>query len=242
MIGDWLKGIFGRRPSPQPQIPPQKLPDPEPEWLTGPHGGVRWRETPGGVLVEGDGMPLRTPGSPITARRTESWFWPEIDAAASATGVPPALILATICTEASGGARTRDAVVRARRNEPGFISEEKTPHRVSIGPMQTLLSTAREALGRPSLSIQDLLDPATSILAGAKYIASQGRITGFHPPLVAAAYNAGGLYEEALPGNRWKLRCYPRGTGAHIERFCQFWGDAIAVLRERQDSQSNGRQ
>lgn len=237
MSFDWFKRMF-RRDAPKASPPVQEpqnnvVPIEEPEWLQGPHGGVRWQETPGGVLVEGEGAPMRTPGPPATARRVIDWFWPEIEKASLETGVPTALIIATICAESAGGVKVRETAVRARRQEPGYVSEERTPSRVSIGVMQTLISTARQAMGRPSLQGHDLLDPYTSILAGTRYILQQSKTTGFHPPLVAAAYNAGGLYKEDLRGNRWKLRCYPSGTGEHIDRFCRFWGDAIVALKER---------
>jgi hypothetical protein len=100
---------------------------------------------------------------------------------------------------------------------------------VSIGCCQTLISTARAALHEPGLTADDLMQPAVSIRAAAAVIAGAVRITSLDPPLVAAAYNAGGLYYDGAAANRWKLRCYPIGTGAHIDRFVAFYNDLAAV-------------
>lgn len=189
--------------------------------------GANWAVTARGVEV--DGHALRTPGEPATVRRVWEWFGPEIVAAAKEFGVPVELIVATIATESAGGKRLRAEAAMAERREPGFVSYTQTPHRVSIGPMQTLISTAREALGDASIGPEALREPRTSIRAGAAYIAKQRRATGFDPPVVGAAYNAGGVYEDASRANRWKMRCYPLGTGKHVERFASFFGDAMAV-------------
>jgi hypothetical protein len=95
--------------------------------------------------------------------------------------------------------------------------------------MQTLLSTAREALAM-SFDRAYLLDPQHSIQAGGAYLRRQVRVTGFDPPLVAAAYNAGRLAHQSGSANRWKLRQFPIGTGAHCDRFVRFFNDAVFVL------------
>ncbi|MGC4064848.1 MAG: transglycosylase SLT domain-containing protein [Polyangiaceae bacterium] len=133
------------------------------------------------------------------------------------------LIVATIATESAGKA---DSV----RLEPGYKSDEETPHRVSVGLTQTLISTARETM-QMSFGRDWLLEPHNAILAGASYIAKQARMTGLDPPLVAAAYNAGKLYHQTGRENRWKLRQFPIGTGHHCDRFVRFLNDAVAVLR-----------
>ena len=53
--------------------------------------------------------------------------------------VPCVLIIATITTVSVGKADSR-------REEPGFISVNAAPHRVSVGLMQTLISTIGETL------------------------------------------------------------------------------------------------
>jgi transglycosylase-like protein with SLT domain len=184
-------------------------------------GGVRWRLVAAGVDVEGTGVE-RTAGAPATVTRIWNTWSREINATARARRVPCALIVATIATESGGKA---DAV----RLEPGYRSDAETPHKVSPGLMQTLISTAREAM-RLSCDRAWLLEPANSIEAGTAYIARQGRLTSLDPPLVAAAYNAGRLAEQTSEQNRWRLRQYPIGTGKHCDRFVRFFNDAVAVL------------
>jgi hypothetical protein len=185
---------------------------------------VRWRLTPTGVEVEGSGVE-RTPGTPSTVTRVWETYSSEINAAATEFSIPSVLIVATICTESSGKA---DAI----RFEPGYKSDEETPGKVSPGLMQTLISTARSALPSEAASIDRnwLLVAANSIRAGTAYIASQQGQTNCDPPMVAAAYNAGGIYHQTGAGNRWKMRQYPIGTGEHCDRFVKWFNDAVAVL------------
>ena len=185
------------------------------------HDSVRWRVTAAGVEIEGSGVE-RTKGEPRTVTRAWESFGDHINRTARGYRVPCALILATICTESGG---KEDAV----RLEPGYVSDEKTPGKVSVGLMQTLISTAREAL-QATVDRSWLAIGRNSIEAGTAYIARQARITRLDPPLVAAAYNAGGLYHQTGSGNRWKLRQYPIGTGAHCDRFVRFFNDAVFVL------------
>lgn len=183
---------------------------------------VLWRLTASGVEIEGVNGVERTRGRPVTATNIWEAYNNEINQAARKTKVPCALIVATICTESRGRA---DAI----RTEPGYVSDEQTPNRISVGLTQTLISTAREAM-QMSFGRDWLLSPGNAILAGTNYIAQQARKTGLDPPLVAAAYNAGGLYHQKGARNRWKLRQYPIGTGKHCDRFVQFFGDAVHVL------------
>ncbi|GAA4569158.1 transglycosylase SLT domain-containing protein [Planotetraspora kaengkrachanensis] len=194
--------------------------------LTDFHGyqdSVTWRLVSSGVEISGTGVE-RTQGSPRTVTRVWDAYSRQINVSARAYRVPAELIIATICTESGGNA---DAV----REEPGYTSDEATPHRVSAGLTQTLISTASETL-QLSLDRAWLLVPGNSITAGTAYIAKQARETSLDPPLVAAAYNAGRLHYQGGMGNRWKLRQYPIGTGAHVDRFVRFLNDAVAVLRE----------
>lgn len=182
---------------------------------------VRWRVSASGVEIAGSGVE-RTRGEPVTVRRVwERWHDP-INTMARRYRVPCHLIVATICTESSG---REDAV----RREPGYVSDQQTPHRISAGLMQTLLSTAREAM-QASFGLDWLLQGANSIEAGTAYIAKQSRRTNLDPPLVAAAYNAGRLKHQDGERNRWKLRQYPIGTGAHCDRFVRWFNDVVAVL------------
>jgi hypothetical protein len=185
--------------------------------------GVRWRLTPNGVDIEDSGVE-RTAGAPATVRRIWEEYHEAINKTARRYEVPCALIIATIATESGGKA---DAV----RLEPGYVSDEQTPHKVSPGLMQTLISTARDAL-QMSLDRDWLLRAANSIEAGTAYIASQSGNTNLDPPLVAAAYNAGKLAHQTGAQNRWKLRQYPIGTGKHCDRFGRFFNDAVFMLKQ----------
>jgi hypothetical protein len=188
------------------------------EWHGG-RGSRRWRLTPEALLIEGEATPRRN-----TPPRVAAACWARhraaLEEAAMRRAVPVELLLATACTESGGRAE-------ALREEPGFISDAATPHRVSPGLMQTLISSAREALGDPKLDRARLLDPAVSAMAGAAFIARQSRVTGFDPPLVAIAYNAGSL--RGAP-NPWGLVQTQRGGGHfHADAFIAFFNDALAL-------------
>ena len=194
-------------------------------------GTRRWSLTAAGVLLENEAAPRRTTGPPRTAATAWDRHGAAMQAAAQRFGVPVELLLATACTESGGRA---DAV----RQEPGYVSEAATPQRVSAGLMQTLIGTAREALGDPSLDRARLLDPAVSLAAGAAVIRRQAvrgtPPTGFDPPLVAIAYNAGSLRPAA--DETWGLVQTRRHEGAragyHADSFVAFLNDALVVLAE----------
>jgi hypothetical protein len=173
---------------------------------------VTWALTPSGISVEG--APAQgTMGKPSTVRSIWQRYGDLCLAAARQYGVPVELIIATIATESGGDPN-------ARRAEPRINDE-------SVGLMQTLVGTARDATGRKNLRGDDLLDPRTSIEAGTAYIAQQRSSTWFDPPRVAAAYNAGSLRRDDADANRWKLVCFPRGTGKHIDKFVAWFCDCM---------------
>jgi hypothetical protein len=210
-------GLRRERPWPEalrPFLPPLL------DWHGPPLGrGVRrWRLTPQGLAIEGEDAPGNTP--PRVAAACWARHQGPLEAAARRFAVPVELLLATACTESGGRAE-------AVREEPGFTSDAATPHRVSPGLMQTLISSAREALGEPKLDRAALLDPAVSASAGAAFIARQARVTGFDPPLVAIAYNAGSLRPASNP---WGLVQTQRGSGHfHADSFCDFFNDALTI-------------
>jgi len=187
-------------------------------------GGVKWKLDENGVFIEGSGSE-RTKGEPATVTRVWEQYHEEICRWGSAFDIRCELILATICTESGGNAA-------ARRNEPGFRSDDETPDRVSLGLMQTLISTARSVLNNEGIDAAWLLTPDNSIQAGAAYIAQQRQQTNLDPPRVACAYNAGGVYENDQPANRWKMKQYPIGSGEHCDRFVQWFNDAVYVLSQ----------
>ena len=186
-------------------------------------GPNRWRLSRAGIQIEGEKGPRRHPKPDMAARCWATHRAP-LEAAALRFSVPVELLLATACTESAGRA---DAI----REEPGFISDETTPHRVSPGLMQTLISTAREALSDPSLDRRKLLDPAVSAAAGAAYMKRQSQATTrFDPPLVATAYNAGSLRIDRSPDNAWGLIATRRGNVWHADTFIEHLGDAYALF------------
>jgi hypothetical protein len=184
---------------------------------------VRWRLTGAGLQIEGDRTPIGSGGPPVTVKRIWDSFGDDILDAAKTFDVPFELIVATIATESRGNPN-------AERTEPGFVSYEATPSRVSIGLMQTLISTARSSLPGTAIDANALRDPKISIRAGAAYIARQAAMTGGDPPKVACAYNAGGVYAENSPANRWRMRQFPIGTSAHADRFVGWFNDVFIML------------
>lgn len=187
---------------------------------------IRWRLTKEGIEVEGSGVE-RTSGEPVTVRRVWGDYGESIEKWGSHYEVPSELIISTICTETKGRA---DVV----REEPGYTSDDETPHKVSPGLMQTLISTARSTLQNPDIDRDWLLVPDNSIQAGTSYIASQKSKTDFDPPKVACAYNAGGVYYQSGAENRWKMRQYPIGTSEHADRFIKWFNDLFYLISRGQ--------
>ena len=200
----------------------------DPVALATPHrfvmDGSAWSVGPEGVMVAGGAHPL-LPDERERAMvaRVFADYAQDLTTVLTKVAVPVELVVACICTE-SGGRPD------AKRMEPGCDRADpaRTPTRVSWGLMQTLLSTAREAVRHLELRLEELLQPGVSIRAGATYMWNQARLTGFDPPLVAAAYNAGSLYRNDGAANHWKLRQYPIGTAEHVDRFCRFFNAAMA--------------
>lgn len=185
-------------------------------------GAVTWRLQKAGLETKTGGIE-RTPGSPITARNAWELYGDSIEKWSRHFLVPVELIVATILTETTGRAESV-------RKEPGYVSDSATPSKISAGLMQTLISTARSTLKDPSITREWLLEPDNAIQAGTSYIAEQFPITDFDPPVVAAAYNAGGVYKQDGARNRWRLRQYPIGTGEHCDRFIKWFNDFFAVI------------
>lgn len=179
-----------------------------------------WRLAASGVETQPGGLE-RTAGAPVTMQRIWTTYREDIEYAAHTYSIPVEYILATIATE-SGGNPT------ARREEPGFLTEQQTPNRLSVGLTQTLLSTASEAVHHP-VTAAWLTIPRNAILAGTAVIRRQATKTRLDGPKVFAAYNAGGVYLESGANNRWKLRQYPIGSGTHCDRAVKWLNDACAV-------------
>lgn len=193
-------------------------------------GQRQWRLTKDGLEIDGIGIP-RSDGAPETVRRVWRDFRAPIEKNAAAYRVPLELIVATICAESRGDPREC-------RLEPGYVSDEATPNKVSPGLMQTLISTAREATQDDSLDRNALLMAENSIRAGTAYLRRQAtsRVavisTKYDPPLVAICYNAGSMREDA--GNPWGLHQTARPPKFHADVFVEFFNDCFAVMKDLQ--------
>jgi len=185
---------------------------------------IKWRLAHNGIIIE-DGRPETFGGKPKTVTRVWNDFRAPIEEWSRKFGVPVELIIATICTETRGDPA-------AVREEPGFISDEHTPNKVSPGLMQTLISTARDVLGDDTIDRQWLLAPQNSIRAGTALIVRQWKATHFDPPKVACAYNAGGVYYNGSKDNRWRMRQYPINSSEHADRFVKWFNECFVMFKK----------
>jgi len=140
-----------------------------------------------------------------------------ISATAARHGVPAELILATIVDESGGK-------TNAVATNPGYVSDAATPHKVSIGLGQMLISSARRLSPEQRIDRAALHDPATAIDLVARYHARFYKGTGFDPRLVASAYLTG-----STPALRQGQRWYP-GNQAHAARYTAVFEASVAHL------------
>lgn len=196
-----------------------------------PFDGKEWRITFEGVEVKDEGYP-RTKGKPITMIELWEDFGEEITYAGRELDVPVDMIAAMIPIEAVRKENGRFDP-KSIREEPGYKSDKKTPHRVSPGLMQTLISTAKQMANKYGLIEVDevdrelLFDPHYSILLGGAYMAHQIDRYGCDPVLMCGAYNAGGVYETDR--NEWRIRTYGK---TRMDRYVAWYNDFHAALRE----------
>jgi soluble lytic murein transglycosylase-like protein len=187
---------------------------------------IAWRVQRLGVEIENVGIEQFS-RPPKSHRRVWEHYGASIEKWSNRFGLPAELIVATICTESNGKAD-------ASREEPGYVSDDETPNKVSLGLMQTLISTARAALNDPAIDRAWLLDPDNSIQAGTAYMAQMWKSTHFDPPKVACGYNAGAVRYNDSPNNRWKMRQYPIGTSKHADRFVKWFNACCALFVEEE--------
>ena len=196
---------------------------------------VLWRLDSDGIRISNT-QALGTVGRPKTVEVIWARFGDDIRAWATEYNVPVELIVATICTESGGKPE-------ASRCEPGYRSDQETPRRVSLGLMQTLISTARDTLGKRGFRDIDRIDrawlfvPRHSIRAGTSYIREQfdrpgKQSTRFDPPKVACAYNAGSLLSNSGTANRWKMKQHPIDSGFHADRFVEWFNDCFRMFED----------
>jgi len=212
--------------------------------------GQEWRYDREGIYLRGyeNGQaPLRTPGEPVTCRKIMELCGKAISKASQKYQVPMAIIIMTIATE-TGSLRNYgftgpytfrwESQVKVTDVSPSLLGD------YSIGPMQTLATTARWVIREQRLEYDPftvapvyefrpeppdehpLYDYEKNIDIGTAEIKQRWPVTGDDPVLVAAAFNAGGLYKSAQ--NPWRLRTY----GSHLDRATKWYGDACAVLKQ----------
>jgi hypothetical protein len=187
-------------------------------------GGCHWRLDRDGIHIDGNAA-HGSGGEPVTVGRIWRSYGEAIARSSARYGVPAELVVATIATESDG---KPDAI----RFEPGYVSDEATPAKVSPGLMQTLIATARATLANPAVDRQWLLVPENSIQVGTAYILHQSRATDFDPPVVACAYNAGSVILNEGPANRWRMQQYPINTGEHCDRFVEWFNDCMQLFAQ----------
>lgn len=203
--------------------------------------GRRWRILPTGEIdVQQMGV-IRTSGQPLTMRHMLATHGEVMREAAARFDVPIAWIAGMIPIEArmvplKGGGSSPDP--KSYREEPGYTSDAATPHRVSAGVMQTLLSTANDMARKHKMpllkSAKELFDVRLSILLGTAYMRHQmdrykGGVEGHEFDFVhlTGAYNAGSIrYNKESP---FRLLTY---SPTRTERAIRWHNDALAVLNE----------
>jgi peptidoglycan L-alanyl-D-glutamate endopeptidase CwlK len=212
--------------------------------------GRLWRYDALGVYIRehADGQePLRTRGKPLTCRKIMELCGHKIFDASQRYQVPMALIIMTIATETGIYRNYGFTGKYTFRWEPNVKVEDVSPPLwgdYSAGPMQTLATTARWVIKVQNLNYDPfavapvyerrpeppddhpLYDYGTNIDIGTAEIKQRRSATGDDPILVAAAFNAGGLYKTAQ--NPWRLRSH----GDHLDRAAKWYGDACTVLKE----------
>ena len=193
-------------------------------------GGKRWRMTSEGIEVEGEGH-LRSRGEPVTITTLWQDYGEDILQASWEVGFPVDMAVAMIPIEAVRIKGSKSFDPRSNRFEPGYISDEETPHRRSPGLMQTLISTA-ERMKRmydidKEVNTELLFDPYYSILLGGAYITYQVGRYGADPVLICGAYNAGSVRQT--DNNLWKIRTYGE---TRMDRYIMWYNDFHAAVRE----------
>lgn len=215
--------------------------------------GQRWRYDNRGIYTDASGnAPLRTSGEPVTCREIVQIYGPDIFANAARHGVNPALIIMTIATESAFAREDGFTGPRTFRWEAHVENIDVSPvfsGTYSAGPMQCLATTVRYMLRefgtkfdlgayddtvapairpRPNPAPDDhpLYRAPAAIEIGTAEIRMRWAQTKDDPILVAAAYNAGGIYEATH--SAWGIRAYDN----HLDRAAAWYGDACAVLAE----------
>jgi hypothetical protein len=219
-------------------------------------GTIRWRVTDAGILIDGEAVPRRTAGEPVTCRRIVEKYADPIAQALVATShvVTRRMMVGTVAIESGGRAE-------AERFEPHL-------HDYSIGLTQTLTATARALalqLGFPQQTVNEakewrlpakampavvdkpeapalleewrtfLRRPLNAILLCASYhrINDRHYSCGGDPVLLYAAYNSGSVMARDNPWGLAHFRMVnDKGVvvADALDAFVRFYNDACAVL------------
>lgn len=212
------------------------------------YDGTEWRYDETGIYLRGSPKPLRTEGEPVTCSAIADRFADILITTAIEFGIAPELLIMTIATEAAAYRNLGFTGMETFRWEAHVKVTDVIPNHYgdySLGPMQTLASTARwvirsQELGydpfdvmpdipeQPVVPPDDLpgYEPEINIRIGAAEIKQRWQRSGENPILVSACYNAGGLYYSNQ--NHWHLRSY----GNHLDRAAKWFGDACFVVNQ----------
>lgn len=231
-------------------VPPMDAKD----WHRFGNGTREWRYDERGIAIRENGVVTeqRWESSLDTMRKITQYMGAELLAASTKHGIPPALLLMTVATETHIYKAQKFTGPKTFRWEAHVENDDVDPPTrgdYSAGPMQSLASTARwviRAKGReyglnyqpfaiapvyaakpdPRPVHHPLYDYAANLDLGTAEIRIRLNKSGLDPILVAAAFNAGGLYKS--PHSPWGLRAY----GDHLDRAAKWYGDACAHLIE----------
>ncbi|MBF0584063.1 MAG: hypothetical protein HQL80_07490 [Magnetococcales bacterium] len=212
--------------------------------------GRRWRYDRHGVYLRdgrGGERLLRSVGEPVTCQAVWQRFGSTMLAVAGQFELAPELLVMTVATESAAARRHGFTGPATFRWEPHVWVRDVTPSfqgDYSAGPLQTLATTARWVIQAQRLPLDGfqvapvihsppvsaplehpLYRPEISLMVGAAVIKQRWEQTGADPVLVAAAFNAGGIYRST--GNPWHLASH----GDHLDRAAAWYGDACAVLQ-----------
>jgi peptidoglycan L-alanyl-D-glutamate endopeptidase CwlK len=219
-------------------------------------GGIEWRYDSSGIYIrDRNGTvsgPQRTSGAPITCQSIIDHFEAILIARSIEYGIPPELLIMTIATEAASYRKVGFTGQLTFRWEPHVKVNDDPPSfrgDYSLGPMQTLATTARWVIRVRSLPYNPLevfpairtqpdvapeehpgYSPDINIHIGVSEIFQRWPKTGENPILVSAIFNAGGIYDASNPNSRYFNRWHIRSYGNHLDRASRWFGDACYVV------------
>ncbi|MCA1370211.1 N-acetylmuramoyl-L-alanine amidase [Bradyrhizobium sp. BRP14] len=224
------------------------------DWHTFGEGMREWRYDDRGLAIRENGeiTQQRWEESLDTMHKMMEYMGDSLLAASAKHGIPPALLMMTVATETHIYKNSKFTGPKTFRWEAHVENDDVDPPTLgdySAGPMQSLGTTARwvmrskgEQFGLdydpfgvapvyparpdPKPAHHPLYDFATNLDLGAAEIRIRLHKSSLDPILVAATFNAGGLYGSAH--SRWGLRAH----GDHLDRAGKWYGDACAYLIE----------